>query len=674
MVPDYDWITITIDPAAGTISSSGPVSVDATGSGTGTVVIYDGQFFWTEPNPDDGNTVVIGSITPPPLTKVAGITLDGDFSLSFGKQDDAIITGNAQLPFGPLSGTSILDGTLQLKTVPGTGLVTNALQITSSGLEIKGIGVKNLKVVYQPSTDTWSGSATIGLPTPDQLSISASLAFQHGSFQEFSGSVDNLNVPIFAGVELQRISVEFGINPTVIGGGLGLSFGPQVGGKSLARVDGDFVYQAATSTAAGFIDVDGSLTLASFKIADAYFDYYTTGLVDFGGGVQLGLPNLSAPDPTKQPVYFAATLNGALEGTAFDVDVNTSVKLNFIDLTVGAEVLISDKGLAACAHLSAFGFGWSPGFGYDWGGGLSLMWSGCSVGPWETLNVGQAQASSVGRNVQLSSGSSLLQLKGVSGAPKVTLSGPDGQHVSVPINSVAPLKLPGFMVLQDPANKITWIAIQHGGGSWRVTPEAASSGIASVRDAPLLPDPKISGHVTGSGRKRTLTWKLRAIPGQRVTFWEKGKDVARIIGSTTASSGSLHFTSASGYSRDRTIEAQVYSYGHPRTDLTVTHYKAPGVLRPGKVQNVKLTRATGGAVKVSWSRATSAQHYRIAVATNGAHITELAPATARSIVIRDVVPIKTASVTVTAELSDGLAGPTTKTKYPQPKPKHKAGK
>jgi hypothetical protein len=671
MVPDYDWVTITIDPAAGTMSSSGPVSVDATGSGTGTVVIYNGQFFWTEPNPDDGNTVVIGSVTPPPLTKVAGITLDGDFSLSFDKQDDAIITGNAQLPFGPLSGTSILDGTLQLKTVPGTGLVTNALQITSSGLELKGIGVKNLKVIYQPSTDTWSGSATIDLPTPNQLSISASLAFQHGSFQEFSGSVDNLNVPLWAGVDLQRISVEFGVDPTVIGGGLGLSFGPQVQGKQLARVDGDFVYQAATSTAAGFIDVDGSLTLASFKIADAYFDYYTTGLVDFGGGVQLGLPNLSAPDPQKQPVYFAATLNGALEGTAFDVDVNTSVKLNFIDLTVGAEVLISDKGLAACAHLSAFGFGWSPGFGYDWGGGLSLMWSGCSVGPWETLNVGQATASSVGREINVRSGSSLLRLKGVSGAPKATLRGPGGQHVSVPLNSVKPLKQPGFMVLQDPADSITWIAIQHGGGAWRMTPEGSQSGITSIRDAPLLPNPKVTGHVSGKGRARTLTWNLRAIPGQRVTFWEKGKDVARIIGSTTKPHGVLHFTSAPGYSRYRTIEAQVYSYGHPRTDVTVTHYKSPGAPRPGKVSKLKLTAAKGGAIKVTWSRAALAQRYRMEVDTNGSHITELAAGTAHSIVIHDAVPIETATVNVTGELSDGVGGPTVKSKFPQPKAKPK---
>jgi hypothetical protein len=193
-----------------------------------------------------------------------------------------------------------------------------------------------------------------------------------------------------------------------------------------------------------------------------------------------------------------------------------------------------------------------------------------------------------------------------------------------------------------------------------------------MRDAPLLPDPKVSGHVTGRGRKRTLTWNLRPIPGQRVTFWEKGKDVARIIGSTTAAQGSLHFTSASGYSRKRTIEAQVYSYGHPRTDLTIARYKAPGVLRPGKVRGLKLTRAAGGAVKVSWTRATSAERYEIAVATNGSHIVELAPGKARSIVIRDVVPIKTATVTVTAQLSDGLAGPSVKTKYPQPK--RRAGK
>ena len=597
LTPDYDFVTMTIDPSTGRISSSGPVTVSATGPGLGKVVVYDGQFSWTEPDPHDGNTVSIGTVTPPPLTKVAGIALDGDFSLSFDKQDGADLSGNATLPFGPLSGTSLLDGTLVLHTVPGSGLVTNALQITSSGLEIKGIGVKNLKVTYQPVSDTWSGGATIDLPTPNQLSIAANLAFQHGSFQEFSGSVDNINFPLWAGVELQRISVVFGVNPTVIGGGLGLSWGPQVAGKQLARIDGDFVYQAATSTAAGFIDVDGTLTLASFKIANAYFDYYTSGLVDFGGGVQVGLPNPSAPDPSKQPVYFSAMLNGAIQGSAFDVDINTTVALNFIDTTVGAEVLLSDKGLAACAKLSAFGFGWSPGFGYTWGSGdLDLMWTGCSVGPWETLNVGQAQPSAMVRDVRIPAGGGLVALRGVGAQPKVVLHGPGGAHVAVPTASVAPLKVPGFMVLQDPADHVTWIAVQHGGGIWRATPEAGSPVIASVRVAPLLPEPAVRGRVSGNGRRRTLRWSLRSIPGQRVVFWERGRDVGRIIGSTTAAHGTLTFTAAAGYSRRRTIQAQIYSYGHPRTVMTVAHYTAPPAPRPGKVGKLTVVAVRGGAV------------------------------------------------------------------------------
>jgi hypothetical protein len=672
LTPDYDFVTMTIDPSTGRISSSGPVTVSATGPGLGKVVVYNGQFSWTEPDPHDGNTVSIGTVTPPPLTKVAGIPLDGDFSLSFDKQDGADLSGNATLPFGPLSGTSLLDGTLVLHTVPGSGLVTNALQITSSGLELKGIGVKNLKVTYQPVNDTWSGGATIDLPTPNQLSIAASLAFQHGSFQEFSGSVDNINFPLWAGVELQRISVVFGVDPTVIGGGLGLSWGPQVAGKQLARIDGDFVYQAATSTAAGFIDVDGTLTLASFKVANAYFDYYTSELVAFGGGVQVGLPNPSAPDPSKQPVYFSAMLNGAIQGSAFDVDVNTTVALNFIDTTVGAEVLLSDKGLAACAKLSAFGFGWSPGFGYTWGSGnLDLMWTGCSVGPWETLNVGQAQPSAVVRDLHLPSGGALVALRGVGAQPKVTLHGPDGRRVSVPLNSVAPLKVPGFMVLQDPADHITWIAIQHSSGTWRVAPEAGGSVVASVRVAPLLPEPAVHGRVGGRGRRRTFTWSLRPIPGQRVVFWERGHDVGHIIGSTTAAHGTLHFTAGSGYSRRRTIQAQVYSYGHPRTVLTVTRYTAPPGPRPGKVGKLTVVAVQGGAVRVSWRPAPLAARYRIYVLTNGSHITELALGGKHSLVIRDVVPIKAATVTVTGELSDGVAGSGVRVKFSTPKPKPK---
>ena len=189
-----------------------------------------------------------------------------------------------------------------------------------------------------------------------------------------------------------------------------------------------------------------------------------------------------------------------------------------------------------------------------------------------------------------------------------------------------------------------------------MSPEAGGAGIASLRDAPLLPAPSIAGRVAHRRHHWTFSWHLRSIPGQKVVFWEKGADVARIIGSTSASHGSLRFAPAAGDSRARTIEAQVFSFGRPRADITVARYRAPAPLEPGRPADVRVTAAGHGAIRVSWKPDGHAEQYRIVVVTNGGQLVELAAGKATSIVVPDAVPITQATVKVSAELADGLAG------------------
>ena len=299
------------------MTGSGNVTVSA-----GEIKLYDGRLFWTESDPNGSQSVKIGTLTPPAGTKVGGIALQGDLSLSFNNAKGADITGDIALPFGSLAKGLSINGTVELHCKPGVGLLHDQLKITKDNFQLYGVGVKNLSVSYSPTDDIWEGSAEVSLPTPNKLDISADLAFQHGGFHKFSGSADNINFPILDGIYVQKISVVFGLDPTTVGGGLGVSFGPTVDGKQLVRVDGSFVYQAATATAAGFVDVSGTLTLASFKIANAYFNYYTTGEVQFGGHLQLGLPDATASSPQHQPVYIDASLNGAIYGSQFDVDID----------------------------------------------------------------------------------------------------------------------------------------------------------------------------------------------------------------------------------------------------------------------------------------------------------------------------------------------------------------
>jgi hypothetical protein len=193
-----------------------------------------------------------------------------------------------------------------------------------------------------------------------------------------------------------------------------------------------------------------------------------------------------------------------------------------------------------------------------------------------------------------------------------------------------------------------------------------------VRTASLLPKPRVAGSVIGKGIRRTLNWHAARVAGQRVVFWEKGRGLARVIGSSSAAHGSLRFTPSNANGRARAIVAQVFSYGHPRADITIARFSAPPLARPARPRHLRVTAVRGGAVRVSWSGAAYATQYLIEVDTNGARLVEFAGGRTHSIVVRDVVPIKAAVVKVSGTLADGVRGATAQTKFPaktKPKPK-----
>jgi hypothetical protein len=675
LAPDQSATTIIVDPRNHTVTSSAAVKVSAS-----EVQLSDGTLSWTEPTTDGIDPVKLGALTPPTGAGVGSLGFAGKLSLAFNHNKGADLAGNVELPFGKITsylGSALgINGTVELHAALGVGLLHDQITIKKESLELGGVQVKHLKVVYSPTDDLWEGGAEVILPTPNNISISAALALEHGKFHKFEGSVGNLNVPLVDGVYLQRIAVVFGVEPTTFGGGLGLSFGPEVKGTALVGVEGNFLYRAPIGLEPGHFHVDGDVTLVGIKAVTGYFDYFTSGLVRFGVQAQFGFPNTLAKEPKKQPVYIEGSLNGAVYQGKFDVLAKVQVDLNFIEVNLGGEVLVSDKGLAGCAHLSSFGFSWSPGFGYTWATQeLDLMWHRCSVSPWQTLELGPiASAVGTGRKITLAGGGAVLGLTGSTGAPQVTLTGPHGQTVSVPTTSTRPLMIRGFMIFQDPKDKITYVAVQHSAGTWHLTPEAGSPAVVSIRRAGILPEPSIRAHVAVRGRLHTLSWRLHPIPGQRVVFWEKGHDSGQVIGATSASTGILHFTPANGSGGRRSIVAQILSYGLPRNDIVVASYIAPPPARPGRPGHLKVVSAAGGAVRVSWRAAPHAQRYIVEVDTgDGAHLVELTKNRATSIVVHDVVPITTATVTVMGELSTGVKGASAKaTLTPKPhKKRHK---
>ena len=106
--------------------------------------------------------------------------------------------------------------------------------------------------------------------------------------------------------------------------------------------------------------------------------------------------------------------------------------------------------------------------------------------------------------------------------------------------------------------------------------------IRQIREAYGLPKPVVHARVSGRGRTRTLSWRLRPIPGQKVQFAEYGTDVRHLITTTAKASGRVRFTPQTGPAGRRRIVAIVEQYGLPRATLTLASFRAPGPPRPAR--------------------------------------------------------------------------------------------
>jgi len=247
----------------------------------------------------------------------------------------------------------------------------------------------------------------------------------------------------------------------------------------------------------------------------------------------------------------------------------------------GADALVSSVGAAACGRI-----GWlKAGFGYRWETGeLAVMAGGaCDVGSYSPpaplgANPPAAAVSNAAaaRTFRLSRSDDgvVLRLKGSTGAPKFTLSGPGGLSVTTPSEAGAPLANDEFVVMQDEGASTTIVAVRRPAGTWTVTPQEGSQ-VTSLEQASIGAEPSVTAAVRGPAHQPKLTWKLAARAGQTVTFVEEGEQVNRVITTTADAKGAVGFTPADGPAGSRNIVAIVAQDGLPRLRTTVASYEAP---------------------------------------------------------------------------------------------------
>jgi hypothetical protein len=202
--------------------------------------------------------------------------------------------------------------------------------------------------------------------------------------------------------------------------------------------------------------------------------------------------------------------------------------------------------------------------------------------------------------------------KGDGAPPKITLVGPHGERVSTP-DGLEPVQRKPFLLLKDPRANLTQIAVgKPAAGRWKVVVEPGSAPVVSLRSAQGLERPDVRARVTGSGQRRTLSYRVKAVEGQSVEFLERGPSAGNRLGPARGAHGRLRFHPAAGVAERREIVALVKQRGRLRDEIVVARYSAPSAPRPARARHLRIRRR-GTALRIRWQAARPADTQEVRV-------------------------------------------------------------
>jgi hypothetical protein len=444
---------------------------------------------------------------------------------------------------------------------------------------------------------------------------------------------------IFPGVLVDQIGLQVQVHPPVVHGSVTLSVADLVsvrGDLLIALASPSEPYTLTTHDAASFgavnnlklvaptVAVGGSVGVNvpllddPIALGSGYMLYEAPGYISAGGSVRLGFPGM--------------TLDGSITGTVsvptgqFDIEGEVTGCLVGI-FCHSAAAWVSDVGIAIClgdiVHDS-----WVPGAGYRWGDILPHVWfpTGCKPSRFWDHNIRAPGTAARARGAQAGGAapvtfrvvkgedSKSVELQGRGGAPSVTLTGPDGEKVSIGPGGQAVVHGAHVGLLRDEMGSRTIAGVLGGRpGTYTITPAAGSAPIVEVQET--RPDDGPSATVTGDGATRVLRYDAGlGGGGKKVTFFERGTAVFRSLKTSTGGRGAVTFTPARGPAGTREVVARTTLDGQPVPDLVVARFHASDSVSPGATRGVR-ARRSGRTLVVSWRPAVNAAAYGITVRT-----------------------------------------------------------
>jgi hypothetical protein len=554
-------------------------------------------------------------------------------------------------------------GETAVKVNPGGDISFDRLAIDVGEVPVRGFSLGGLHFLYDRTEDVWEGAAELTIPSPSAVTVGVSVRVVNGQFSMFTGSVDNLNIQVAPGIFFQKVGVLFGLNPARVGGSVGMTGGPVVLGFPALRVDASFLLDAQGYVFQGVfyppsLALRGTVSTFNLPIRSGSVRFYFSRQAWIEAGGTIGL-DIKAGNLTL--FQLGGAVGGSLRGSNFELA--GFVGLTVFDFNVGrAQAILTNKGVGACGSIwngrFALGgyFRWGQGFvGVNYCD-LNRLRSAINS---RTVRARSAQGGPTPLPLPEST-QQVVRFVGEGGAPRVRLRGPGGRTIDTPGPGVANTSQQNswLAVRQDDQRQTDVVINNTGKGGWTYEPLPGSAPMVRVQRAGKLPPVDVEAKVRMQRDDTALlTWALKPISGQTVTFAEEGKGAPpRVLKTTSASKGTLRYRPYLMPMRSREVIATVEQYGKPRKRFVVARYTAPALGVMTRVPKLKATRSTKGVTTVTWTGLSAADNYQVIV-TEASGRKTMKVATRPRVELRGSIGRTARTVSVRAVSEDAETGP-----------------
>lgn len=554
-----------------------------------------------------------------------------------------------------------LSTTVGLEVEPGKGIVFDGVKVNVGEFKIGSFELKEFEAEFSLSEKEWGGKVEIAFP-PDGRGVDIGFKVKDQKLVEVEVGVTDINLELVDGVFLQKLIGMLNFDGRIAARlDTELSAGPEIdvfGRKVTAvAVDGDIEFDTGGASSSGFFGVGGDVELVTIPLAELNFKIYFSGGVSFGASFGTGFPKFT--NDAGQAFYLGGKLDGWIKGGKYQFDGSAELKAFFVVLAQG-EGVISDKGAAVCGTF----------FNHPSGGGAYSFEDNkvhlfapffCGIGDYKESMPARAELAADGSTrIDLGRGHNFIRLDGANGeVPAFRLEGPGGRTIEHPPLAKLTKEAGSHVVASNPDEGRAHIVLARPRGSWKLTELEDGPAIVSVARAGRLPEPAIEAEVRGRGPKRTLVWKAKRIPHQRLQFNEVTPDgVTHPILRTSRHSGRFRFRPLDGdHYGVRKLEVGFQQRFSQRDTEIADRYRVTRPSRPGRPQITRAERLVHDTA-VHWRKARGARRYQIVLASpdNGFRFVRRVGPGKRHHVFRRVPDAEGTRVEVRALNRDGVAG------------------